>query len=287
MRMAARTRQFLSRAAAVAVLVLGPVPVWSNQAAAPFAPWEDKEKEQFLLSAKLVQTKGIRTGVTGTQRATLSNDQITHDAHVQTIDVQKDRFTTASGTELNFRDSYKFNIAAYRLDRLVGLNMVPVSVERKIKGKTGSVTWWVDDVQMMELERHEKKIAPPNRADWNDQMYNVRVFNELVYNNDPNLGNFLITNDWRLRMVDFSRGFRRIKKLRNPANLTRIDRRVYEGLRAPGPGFTREGVGRVPQEIRDRRYPRPAGPHPGDFRRPHCQEGRNPRRLQTARTLAV
>ena len=232
MKMAARARQFLPQAAAVAVLILGPAPGWSNQTAAPFAQWEDKEKEQFLLSAKLVKTKGIPTGVTGTRRATLSNAQATHDAHLQTIDVEKARFTTVRGTEFNFRDSYKFNIAAYRLDRLVGLNVVPVSVERKIKGKTGSVTWWVDDVQMMELERHNKKIAPPNRADWNDQMYNVRVFNELVYNNDPNLGNFLITNDWRLRMVDFSRAFRTLRKLRTPANLTRIDRRVYEGLRA-------------------------------------------------------
>ena len=141
-------------------------------------------------------------------------------------------FQGAQGTELNFRDSYKFNIAAYRLDRLINLNYIPVSIERKVGGESASVTWWIDDVQMMELERYKRKLDPPDKEDWNDQMYNVRVFNELVHNSDPNLGNVLITNDWDIRLVDFSRAFRANRKLRDPKNLTpKIDRRVYEGLK--------------------------------------------------------
>ena len=136
--------------------------------------------------------------------------------------------------EVNFRDSYKYNIAAYRLDRLLNLHMIPVSVKRKIKGKQASVTWWVDDVQMMEEKRYKKKIAPPNRAKWNDQMFQVRIFNELVYNTDANLGNLLITHDWKLVMIDFSRGFRRHKDLMDPKNLLncRLDRRFYDGMQA-------------------------------------------------------
>ena len=109
--------------------------------------------------------------------------------------------------------------------------MIPVSVKRKIKGKRASVTWWVDDVKMMEDKRYRKKIAPPNRAKWNDQMFQVRIFNELVYNTDANLGNLLITNDWKLVMIDFSRGFRRHKALMNPKNLLncKLDRRFYDG----------------------------------------------------------
>ena len=180
-------RDFLLAAAAGAIM-----PTLASAAAAPLS---DKEKEQFLLQGKITKKKGIRTGTTGTTRMTLRDASFTHDAQLQTIDVFKDRFQTASGMELNFRDSYKFNIAAYRLDRLINLNMVPVSVERKVSGKPGSVTWWVDDVKMMEAERYKKKISPPNRAEWLDQMSNVRVFNELVYNTDPNLGNLLITRD--------------------------------------------------------------------------------------------
>jgi hypothetical protein len=219
-----KRRDFLATIAAGMVL-----PIRMRAAATALS---DEEKEEFLLQAKVVKKKGTKVGTTGTSQLTMRHGSFTHDAHLQTIDVFKNRLQTASGTEFNFRDSYKFNIAAYRLDRLVNLNMVPVSVERKVMGKTASVTWWVDDVQMLELQRYKKKLSAPNRAEWNDQMYNVRVFNELVFNNDPNLGNLLITNDWKLRMIDFSRAFRSHEKLRNRKNLTRIDLRVYDGLQS-------------------------------------------------------
>ncbi len=209
-------------------------------AAAALIAWQDtpsprnlsrEEMEQFLRQAKVIRSRGISTGITGSKRLTLSDGDLTHDAHFQTIDEFKPRFESALGTEINFRDSYKYNIAAYHLDKLLTLNMIPVSIERKIGGQTGSLTWWVDNVLMMEKDRYQKKIEPPNIDDWNDQMYQVRVFNELVYNTDPNLGNLLITNDWKLWMVDFSRAFRLYKSLRSPENLARIDRRFYEGLR--------------------------------------------------------
>ncbi len=201
-------------------------------------PLSDEEKEQFLLQGEILKTKKPPVGTTGSRRATLRHGDLTHEAHLQTIDVFKAEFQTADGRQLNFRDSFKYNIAAYRLDRLINLNMVPVSVERRVMGKTGSVTWWVDDLQMMELDRYQKKLHAPNRAQWLDQMHNVRIFNELVYNTDPNLGNLLITNDWQLRLIDFSRAFRISTQLRKPENLGRIDQRVYDGLRA----LTREKV---------------------------------------------
>ncbi|MBN2564907.1 MAG: hypothetical protein JXB46_04275 [Candidatus Eisenbacteria bacterium] len=200
--------------------------------AAGAAELSDEEQEQFLLDAKLEKYRSISTGVTGTKRLTLTNGELTHDAHFQSIDVSKTRFETPLGVEMLFRDCYKFNIAAYRLDRLINLNMIPTSVERRLLGQKGSVTWWVDDVQMMELERQKKNIQPPDPVEWNDQMYQIRVFNELVYNTDPNLGNLLITKDWRIRLIDFSRAFRLYKTLRNEGNLGRIDRRVYEGLKS-------------------------------------------------------
>jgi hypothetical protein len=200
----------------------------------------DERKEEFLRQGQILSMRRIKTGITGSQRATLQFGDFSHDAHIQTIDVFKPEYKTAFGTELNFRDTYKFNIAAYRLDRLINLKMVPVSVERKVKGSTASVTWWVDDVQMMERERYQKKIQAPSPADWMDQMHNVRVFYELVYNADINLGNQLITDDWRLWMVDFTRAFRMSPKLRSPDNLGRIDQRVYNGLRS----LTREKVER-------------------------------------------
>ena len=194
----------------------------------------DHEKEEFLRTAEIGRKTRLDVGVTLSERATLDDGRLTHDAHIQTIDEFRRGVTTLRrSVEVNFQDSYKFNIAAYRLDRLINLNMVPVSVERRVGRKKAAVTWWVDDVQMMELERIRQKIQPPDLSVWNDQMYNVRVFNELVYNTDPNLGNLLIVNDWQIRLIDYTRGFRTSKQLRRPKNLTpRIDRRVYEGLRS-------------------------------------------------------
>ena len=62
------------------------------------------------------------------------------------------------GTELNFVDSYKYNIAAYRLAELLGIDdMLPVYVERKWGGNPGSLSWWLP-VKMDEVERHKQKL---------------------------------------------------------------------------------------------------------------------------------
>ena len=214
------------------VALSSPVPLAQQTSDAALPELSRAEMENFLLTAKIVKQRSLSVGITGSERATLTDGRLTHDAHIQTVDVWKFSYTTSRGTELNFRDSYKYNIAAYRLDKLLDLRMVPVSVERKVGGKTAAVTWWVDDMLMMERDRFLKKIQPPELTSWNDQMYQVRAFNALIYNTDPNLGNVLITKDWKLWMVDFTRAFRLYKKLKDTKGLVRIDRRFYNGLRA-------------------------------------------------------
>jgi hypothetical protein len=205
------------------------LPISGEGATAP-QTLSDKEKEEFLLRAEIVDRRILDVGVTGSERATLTDGEITHDAHIQTIDVYKKRFKTTRRTYVDFRDSYKYNIAAYRLDRLIGLNMVPVSVERRIDREKAAVTWWVDDVLMMEKDRWEQGLSSPDAERWNEQMFKARVFNQLVYNSDPNLGNMLITSDWKIWMIDFSRAFRTFKQLPEAEGLRKIDRSLYRGL---------------------------------------------------------
>lgn len=189
------------------------------------------EMEEFLMRAKVVQRRSLSMGTTNSQRATLDDGRLTHDAHIQTVDVQKATFQTATKTEFNFRDSYKFNLAAYELDKLLELHMVPVSVERKVGGDVAAVTWWVDDVLMTELDRFKKKMEPPDLKSWNPQMYVCRVFDQLIYNTDRNLGNLVITKDWKVWMIDHTRAFRTFKDLPNPENLVRCDRKLLAKLR--------------------------------------------------------
>src|SRR6476469_7494713 len=87
-----------------------------------------EQKEAFLKSASLKRMKGAKKGVTGTVRATLEHDALLHDASIQRIDEEQHKYQTERGTEYNFRDSWKFNVAAYRLGRMLGLdNMIPPS----------------------------------------------------------------------------------------------------------------------------------------------------------------
>jgi hypothetical protein len=188
------------------------------------------EVEQFLKTAEIIKTRGTKVGVTAPVRVTLSDGSITHDAHVQRVDESKHTFQSQQGVELNFRDSWKFNVAGYRMDRLLELNMTPVSVERKFEGRSGAYTWWIDDA-MMEGERQRKRIEPPEVESFNNQMHIIRVFDQLIHNTDRNQQNILITKDWKLWMIDHTRAFRKLKALRTPKNLFRCERRLLERMR--------------------------------------------------------
>ena len=188
--------------------------------------------KQFLLTAKVVHSQAAKKGVTNTLRVTLSDGTVTHDASFQGIDEHKNVKELAKGTELNFVDSYKYNIAAYGLAELLGMDdMLPVYVERKVGGNTGSLSWWLP-VKMDEVERRKKNLKAPDLDAWNNQMYKIRVFDQLVDDTDANLTNVLIGEDWKVWRVDFTRAFRSQKDLKDPqANLVRCDRQLLEKLK--------------------------------------------------------
>jgi hypothetical protein len=195
-------------------------------------------KEQikhFLLTAKIIASKQSGKGVTHPWRLTLSDGTITHDASFQGINEFKSNIRFASGdSELNFKDSYKYNIAAYSLAELLGIeDMLPVYVERKWKGDAGSLSWWLP-VKMDEAERKKNNIEVPdeNKDSWNNQMYRIRVLDQLVYDKDANLTNVLIGANWEIWRVDFSRAFRLSKDLKSPGDLVRCDRKLLDKLKA-------------------------------------------------------
>jgi hypothetical protein len=190
-----------------------------------------EQQEEFLKKAKIVRTRGAGKGVTGTVRATLSDGTITHDASIQTIDAYIAEFKSRQGVEFNFRDSWRYNVAAYRLDRMLDIGMTPPSIERNYQNKPGAFTWWVDDVMMDEAERLKTKVSAPDTMAWNQQMWVVRVFDQLIYNVDRNLGNLLIDKTWTVWMIDHSRAFRLVDKLKSPESVTRCDRGLLEKLK--------------------------------------------------------
>jgi hypothetical protein len=241
----------------VALLALLAVPALSYSQTATPAPSAELSVDQmraFLKNAKVIRTRNTDKGVTAPKRLTLSDGNITHDAVFQAIDDHQNVMQLGGGgrqstTEINFVDSYKYNIAAYELAGLLGLDhMMPVYVERKWNGTNGSISWFVPSL-MDESERLKRKVEPPNPTDWNQQMYRMRVFSSLVRDTDRNLTNVLITHQWKVIMIDFSRGFRLQPELLHQKDLGKIDRQLLEKLEA----LTKEDVTRATKDYLLRR----------------------------------
>lgn len=236
------------------------VPLWAAQDAAVLTQpvLSDAQQEQFLLKAKIIRTRDINKGITGTKRATLSDGQLSHDAQIQTVDISKFVFTPDRGqTELNFRDTYRFNVAAYRLSRLLGLDNVPVSVERRVDRGEAAMTWWIDDVMMDEQERLKRIKLKTVPAGWRPSrtagyIHIMRVFDELISNSDRNAGNQLWSSDGKLWMIDHTRTFRFNVVLKTPRLLERCERRLFAGLRSLTEESVNAAVGKTltKEEIR-------------------------------------
>ena len=205
---------------------------WTPFLPASQEPTLTKEQiREFLLTAKVVKSEHTKKGITDPWRLTLTEGTVTHDASFQAIDEHKATKQLATGTELGFVDSYKYNLAAYQLAELLGIDdMLPVYVERKWNGDSGSLSWWLP-VKMDEVQRHKQKLTAPDADAWNNQMYKVRVFDQLVGDTDINLTNVLIGEDWKIWRVDFTRAFRLHKDLKDPKDLVRCERRLFEKLK--------------------------------------------------------
>lgn len=234
--MAVTRRSF---ALALVLTIAGLRPCLGQDTAALAAPPQlaAGDMESFLQNAKIVATKSTKKGVTLAKRVTLSDGRVTHDAQIQDVDIALAIFEVGpKNTEVDFKDTYRYNIAGYRLSRLLGLDNVPMSVERKINGKPAAMTWWIDDVILDEGERQKKRTVGPNPSRTASQIHILRVFDELIQNRDRNAGNLLWTADWKMWMIDHTRAFRLGKDLLKPQQLERVDRDLFEkmrGLTAP------------------------------------------------------
>jgi hypothetical protein len=230
-------REFSSGILAVLLLtsLVLPAPSFAQTTAPAPAPELTLEQmKDFLKNARVIRTRSTTKGITAPKRVTLSNGTVTHDAVFQSIDEHKMtaelKGAKGSKTEINFVDSYKYNIAAYNLSGLLGLDhMMPVYVERRWNGQIGSISWFVETM-MDEGERLKKNVQPPSAMDWNHQMYRMRVFASLARDTDRNVGNVLITPDWKVMMIDFTRAFRLQTELIYAKDLGKIDRALLAKL---------------------------------------------------------
>lgn len=209
------------------------------QAATPAGPpWVAGDAEAFLSSAEVLDLERFETkGVTRPRRAELSNGVCSARAVFKTIDEYEPRKRFADGEVVfGFRDSYKHEIAAWKLDRMLGLGLVPPCVERRIGRDVGSLCLWIEGT-MTEWERgQELKLSPPDARAWNDQMHTIRLFLQLIADQDyRNVSNLLVDENFRIYKIDSSRAFRSDSELRKADALTRFSRSAIDALRRLDP----------------------------------------------------
>ena len=226
------TRRSMAFALVLTVAALRPCLGQDTAATTPQPRMAAEEMERFLQQANIVATKSTKKGVTAAKRITLSDGRVTHDAQLQDVDIALPIFEVGPKyTEVDFKDTYRYNVAGYRLSLLLGLDNVPMSVERKVNGKPAAITWWLDDVILDEGSRQKKQTVGPNPSRTASQIHVLRVFDELIQNRDRNAGNLLWTADWKMWMIDHTRAFRLGKDLLKPQQLERVDRSMFEKMK--------------------------------------------------------
>jgi hypothetical protein len=156
-------------------------------------------QEEFLRTAEIVRFEEIGEGVTKPYKLYLRKDGVE----------LKAAWKNPRGIQLGYLEGWQYEIAAYRLDKLLGLNMIPPAVEREFQGKAGALVLWAENKYSL-LKIMESGIRIPDEAqDHTEKMkWLARAWDSLIANDDRTQQNVLYTEDWRMILFDHSRAFR-------------------------------------------------------------------------------
>jgi hypothetical protein len=180
------------------------------------------EFERFLKTAKVVKGENIPKGVTAPRHVFFAPGGLAAGAVVKSIRPSR---------VADFYDSYRSEIAAYELDKLLGMDMVPPTVERAVGISLVSAQLWVEDCVSYKSVMSKPAPNPEARK---RQLRRMIVFDNLIVNIDRNEGNMLIDPAGELILIDHSRTFDARTGMRMPfeKTMTAIDRPFLEKVKA-------------------------------------------------------
>jgi hypothetical protein len=191
----------------------------------------EAEVEEYLKTAKVVKFNDVPVGVTRPRRGFFEPGGPVNSIVFKAL---------MPSRKTGFWESYKSEIAAYELDKLLGLGMVPPTVEKKIDGAYGSAQFWVEHCTLL---RERDTATAPDIGAWNRQVYRQRVWDNLVANIDRNQGNLLVDQAWNLILIDHSRAFTGTMQM--PFPMRKIDRELYAKLKELDEVTLKERLGKL------------------------------------------
>ncbi len=155
--------------------------------------------ESILKKGEIIRHEDIGEGITKPKRMYLKL------GNIETSGCWKN----PEGIQKGYKEDWEYEIAAYKLDRYFGMGMVPPTVERRFRGRRGSLQLWID-LERSELDRRNDNIPIPadKRMHCDKMLYLARAFDSLIGNIDRTQQNIRWTEDWCLILIDHSRAFR-------------------------------------------------------------------------------
>jgi hypothetical protein len=179
-----------------------------------------RDFEKFLMNADIVSVKDVGSGVNEPKKITLAKEGLTLRAIWKPI---------LRGRHEWAWESYQAEVAAYKLDRLLGLDMVPPTVVRDIGGEVGSLQLWVEGCKLYVDVQEEA----PQTEHWERQLSEMKLFDQLISNKDRYPRNYMVDAKWNLVLIDHSQAFWSTKELESdPEKLPdRFDRKMVEKLK--------------------------------------------------------
>jgi hypothetical protein len=209
----------LRRIAPAACVVLVGVSLGAQTQAPTPASWTGREAavEESLRTSKIERIEIVPIGVTNPKRAFFSPGGPLASAAWKPL---------RPGFRNGYWESYKSEIAAYELDKLLGMQMVPPTVEREIEGEKGAVILWLDGVKGWD---NKKPVHGPEPL-WSRQISRMKLFDQLTANIDRNQGNLLYDGEWHLFLIDHSRAFTTRSDLSGIAPPQLVDQALWDRI---------------------------------------------------------
>ena len=205
--------------------------VWLDPEGKPLPFQTHEEVLSFLRTAEVVSKEHVGEGINNPWKILLEKDGVRLHAVFRDVEIKKDRVKSGQrGWQLDFRDDFVYECAAYELSRLVGMDNVPPTVARKVGQLEGSLQLWIENA-FTEKSRKAKNLKPVNRRRWALERQLMYLFDNLIFNDDRNQSNILYDSEWKLWMIDHTRAFRRFSRLKNPSVLRYCERSVLKKLK--------------------------------------------------------